>query len=144
MAPTPEPRCVLVGVDGSPNSIAALRRAAVETVRRHALLDVVNVVPDTLEPAQIAAARSLLNDMVVSVLGNEGRFPIRQRVVSGEPGDVLPELATHSELLVIGTRIHSEHGDPLGGDTVPDVLRHSPCEVVICAGQPTAPSTTGS
>lgn len=136
MAPTPEPRCVLVGVDGSPNSIAALRRAAVETVRRHAMLDIVCVVPDALDHGQAEAARGRLNDMVVSVLGDETRFPIRQRMVSGEAGDVLPELATHSELLVIGARVNSEHGAPLSGDIVPDVLRHSPCEVVICAGQP--------
>ncbi|WP_205718163.1 universal stress protein, partial [Actinomadura soli] len=51
----PEQRSVVVGVDGSPNSMAALRRAAREAVERHARLDVVRV----LEPDGALGTRPL-------------------------------------------------------------------------------------
>ncbi|GAA1821962.1 universal stress protein [Actinomadura chokoriensis] len=40
----PEHRSVVVGVDGSPNSLAALHRAAREALERRARLDVVRVL----------------------------------------------------------------------------------------------------
>jgi K+-sensing histidine kinase KdpD len=44
----PAQRCVIVGVNGSPNSIVALRKAATEARCRHARLDVVRVLaPDS-------------------------------------------------------------------------------------------------
>ena len=41
----------------------------------------------------------------------------------------------HAEVLVIGGRIHSEHGNLLGGDVVPYCLAHAACPVIICANQ---------
>ncbi|GAA4147332.1 hypothetical protein GCM10022416_40650 [Actinomadura keratinilytica] len=35
--------------------------------------------------------------------------------------------------MVIGARGHCEHGDPLGGQTVPAVLIRAACEAVVCA-----------
>jgi len=44
-----------------------------------------------------------------------------------------PRVAEYAEVLVIGARIDSRHGAPLGGRTVPA----APCEVIVCANDTT-------
>jgi nucleotide-binding universal stress UspA family protein len=133
----PEQRSVVVGVDGSPNSMAALRRAAREATDRHARLDVVRV----LDPDEAPVRRPLrairewlrLRRLVARPIPRSRHLTTRLRVIHGQPGEALAEAAEHAELLVIGARVNSEHGNPLGGDTVPVVRERARCEVVICA-----------
>ncbi|WP_177287618.1 universal stress protein [Actinomadura madurae] len=140
----PEQRSVVVGVDGSPNSMAALRRAAREAGDRHARLDVVRV----LEPDGAPARRALrtfrewlrLRRLAARPVPRARHMTTRLRIVHGRPGEALAEAAEHAELLVIGARAHSEHGNPLGGDTVPVVRAKARCEVVICADHTAATS----
>jgi len=133
----PAQRCVVVGVDGSPNSIAALRRAAREARSRHARLDVVHV-PDakaTGLPRPLRTFREWLRlrSLVADNLDRSQHLTTRLRILYGDPGPVLAEQAAHGELLVIGAREHSEHGSPFGGHTVPVVRSRATCEVIICA-----------
>ncbi|SNS11379.1 universal stress protein [Actinomadura mexicana] len=135
----PEQRSVVVGVDGSPNSMAALRRAAREAAERRARLDVIRV----MEPGDAPARRPFravkewlrLRRLVARLIPRSRHLTTRLRVLHGEPGVVLAEAAGRAELLVVGARAHSEHGNPLGGDTVPVVRERARCEVVICADQ---------
>jgi nucleotide-binding universal stress UspA family protein len=131
----PEPRQVIVGVDGSPNSIAALRRASNEAHRRSARLDVVRVLGGT--PGRIRTARAWLRLRALAArrVPRSRHILTRLRIAYGDPATVLPEAAERAELLVIGARLNSEYGNPFGGHTVPIVLDTSPCEVVICADQ---------
>ncbi|WP_329092614.1 universal stress protein [Actinomadura citrea] len=135
----PEQRSVVVGVDGSPNSMAALRRAAREASERHARLDVVRVMASRDAPARRpfhAIGEWLrLRRVVARLIPRSRHLTTRLRVLHGEPGVVLAEAAARAELLVVGARAHSEHGNPLGGDTVPVVRERARCEVVICADQ---------
>ncbi|TDC86779.1 universal stress protein [Actinomadura sp. 7K507] len=141
----PEHRCVVVGVDGSPNSMAALRRAAREAADRHARLDVVRVLePDgALAPKPLRTVREWLRlrRLAAHALPRAQHLTTRLRIVHGAPGEALARAAEHAELLVIGARAHSEHGSPLGGGTVPVVRRRARCGVVICADH-TATSKT--
>src|SRR5689334_10376566 len=127
---TTDQRRVVVGVDGSPNSLAALARAAREADRRHARLDVYQAVADTGNPIRHAGAWLKLRRLV------SDRLPITQHVTTrlhigfGDPSAVLIDAARGAELLVIGARIHSEQGSPLGGPVVPRVLSGASCEVV--------------
>ncbi|MQA79646.1 MAG: hypothetical protein GEV10_14395 [Streptosporangiales bacterium] len=137
---TIRPRSVLVGVDGTPNSIAALRRAAVEARHRRAVLEAVYVVEpgwqtgtSTGTGAVVSSARATLRHTVETVVGARPDFSVKLRVVIGDPGEILPRLADRAELLVIGARSDPECLHPLGGATVPAVLGSSPCEVVVCA-----------
>jgi nucleotide-binding universal stress UspA family protein len=134
----PAQRCVIVGVDGSHNSIAALHRAADEAMRRGARLDVIRVVPDqrkgALSPAH-ARAWLRLRGLVAAELPHTQHVTTRLRIAYGNPAAVLIRAATRAELMAIGAREHSEHGSLLGGDTVPRVLASSPCKVVVCADQ---------
>ncbi|WP_051301428.1 universal stress protein [Actinomadura rifamycini] len=139
----PEHRSVVVGVDGSPNSLAALRRAAREAVDRHARLDVVRVLEpaDDRSPQRLRTLREWLRlrRLTAGALPNAQHLNTRLRVVHGTPGEALVDAAGHAELLVIGARTNSEHGNPLGGDTVPVVREHARCPIVICADHSPAP-----
>jgi nucleotide-binding universal stress UspA family protein len=131
----PGQRHVVVGVDGSVNSLAALRRAAAEAERRHARLDVIRV-PDAgtaAHPLRTIGQWLRLRTLAARTLRRSQHFTTRLHIAHGDPGTVLTDAARNADLLVIGARIHSEHGNPFGGDTVPRVLEKAPCEVLICA-----------
>jgi nucleotide-binding universal stress UspA family protein len=134
----PAQRCVVVGVDGSPNSIAALHRAADEAKQRAARLDVIHVITSRkargLSPRR-AVAWLRLRNLVARQLPHTQHITTRLRIAYGSPAGTLIRAAKHADLLIIGAREHSEHSNVLGGDTVPRVLSASPCEVVVCADQ---------
>ncbi|RAY12899.1 hypothetical protein DPM19_23095 [Actinomadura craniellae] len=140
MRVVPRPRCVVVGVDGSANSIAALRRAATEAQRRHAVLDVIHVLDSrgtVPRPVRAVIEWLRLRRLAARVVPRSRHLTTRLRVVFGDPGQVLAAAGERAELMVVGARRHSEHGNPLGGDTVPVVLRDAGCEVAVCADHAT-------
>ncbi|GAA4622071.1 hypothetical protein GCM10023196_012780 [Actinoallomurus vinaceus] len=130
----PGPRYVITGFDGSPNSVAALRRAAEEARRRHARLDVVQVVPASEGLWRWGRAWLRLRDEVARLLPRSQHVTTRLRVARGDAGAELTRLAERAEVIVVGARLNSHNGDPLGGCTVPTVLTASPCEVIVCEG----------
>lgn len=138
----PDHRRIVVGVDGSPNSIAALRRAADEAERRHARLEVYRVLPEGRPRGVIGSVNQWLR--LRSLIARElptTRHPMtRLHIAHGDPAAALVRAAGRAELLVIGAREHSEHGNPLGGPTVPAVLSGAPCEVIVCADHATTAS----
>ncbi|MGI8334295.1 universal stress protein [Actinomadura scrupuli] len=136
----PAQRCVVVGVDGSPNSMAALQRGAREAQERHARLDVIRVISPTGSPAFLgtAAAWLRLRALVANALPTSQHLTTRLRIVHGDPVKALVRAARGADLLVIGAREGSEHGNPLGGATIPAVVSGAPCRVVICEGAATA------
>jgi nucleotide-binding universal stress UspA family protein len=134
----PAQRCVVVGVDGSSNSIAALRRAAEEAKRRGARLDVFYIASDRragIFSRRHAAAWLRLRREVARELPRGQHITTRLRVGYGSPAGVLIRAAGRAELLFIGARGHSWEGSLLGGDTVPRVLAAASCKVVVCADQ---------
>jgi nucleotide-binding universal stress UspA family protein len=128
----PGPRYVTVGYDGSPNSAVALRRAAAEAQRRHARLDVVRVIPRAGGRLRVPAAWLRLRNEIARLLPRAQHITTRLRIARGDAGTELPKMAERAELLVIGARVNSRHGTPLGGETVPAVLSTAPCEVIVC------------
>jgi nucleotide-binding universal stress UspA family protein len=136
----PALRCVIVGFDGSPNSLVALRRAANEAQQRHARLDVIRVLMTGRTKAQLSTSTEWLRLRadVAHALPTGQHLTTRLHIAHGDPATALIKAADHAELLVIGGREHGEHGNLLGGATVPAVLNGSPCEVIICSDQTTA------
>jgi hypothetical protein len=61
----------------------------------------------------------------------------RLRIARGDASTELCRTAKHAELLVIGARVNSRHGKPLGGATVPEILSGAPCEVIVCENETT-------
>jgi nucleotide-binding universal stress UspA family protein len=91
-------RRVVVGVDGSAGSRAALRWAVELAGRDRAAVEVLHVVPD--EDTTLAEAKTALRSAVPEV-DDEG---IRLRVVQGDPATVLSRAAGRQDVLVVGSR----------------------------------------
>jgi nucleotide-binding universal stress UspA family protein len=138
-------RLVVVGVDGSPNSLAALYRAVGEARQRAAGMLIVHAVPAHARYDTVTRGYQMLNMAVRCEFPDGPDVPFTCVVDYGDPAKVLIKRCAHAEMLVIGGRIHSEHGNLLGGDVVPYCLTHAACPVIICANQhvPTAQLANG-
>ena len=132
------PRRVVAGVDGSPNSVAALRRAVAQAGLRHAELEVVCVIAEDAGAHMAASALTMLRDTLAVVSPDGVGVPARLRVERGEPALALLAVCGDAELLVIGARANSRHGNMFGGRTVPRCLDYAHCQVDVCAdhGEP--------
>ena len=128
-------RRIVVGVDGSPNSIAALHRAVNEARDLAAALEVVLVIPEPPEPGGLAAGLERISQILAREYPGPLQVPVIRRVEHGHPAKVLVRLAEGAQLLVLGARAHSEAGNPLGGDVVPACLNCALCPIAICADQ---------
>jgi hypothetical protein len=95
-------RVVAVVVDGSPESGAALRRAASQARQRNALLDIVFIVPDGTDVPASVLARVKLGEFTRHECPYGMGVPVRLRVERGDPQRVLPEVAAEAELLING------------------------------------------
>jgi nucleotide-binding universal stress UspA family protein len=131
MSVIPGPRFVIAGFDGSPNSAEALRRAADEARERHARLDVVRVIPRG-GILRTPRAWLRLRGEVARIVPRTQHISTRLRIAHGDPATRLARLAGRAEVLVIGARVNSRHGSPLGGHTVPAILSNVRCDVIVC------------
>ena len=106
---------VVVGVDGSPSSLAALRFAADTAWLRRARLQVVHAWRDpalrgyhgrTLPPVEPALeeARTTLRESLRGGLAGVSGLPVDSRLIEGPPHRALLEAAQGADLLVLGSR----------------------------------------
>jgi len=137
-----ELRKIVVGVDGSAPSLAALQWAVDEAARSGACIDAVYAYAYPIVPAAHPAVVVVPTDRLeqegrnildVAIAGIEGaaRASITPRVVQGVPGRVLAAEASDADLLVVGTRGHGGVKGLLLGSVSHHVTRHSPCPVVV-------------
>ncbi|MGO9077496.1 MAG: universal stress protein [Streptosporangiaceae bacterium] len=125
-------RRIVVGVDGSPNSIAALRRGAAHAAARHAELDVVHAVAADADPVVVAAGMDLLRSMIGGAFPDGLRVPARFVVEPGEPATVLVQLSAEAERVVIGARTAMTDGVPPRDGAVRRCLEGAWCPVDVC------------
>jgi nucleotide-binding universal stress UspA family protein len=147
---------VVVGVDGSPGSAAALRLALEEARLRGARLRAVLVWtmplaleapepfllevpsppgdegPDAALAALARRARGVLDDAIaVALEGGEPGVESEPVVVEGNPAKELLEASRDADLLVVGARGHGGfHGLRLGSVSE-QVAHHSRCPVLL-------------
>ncbi len=143
------PGRIVVGVDGSDESAAALRWAVAEGRLRDAQVEAVHAwsfVPMTttadsglvpmpwtestemLEATHDAAAR-IAEEQVTSVLG--AGHGVALSLVQGEASEALLEAARGADLLVVGNRGRGALKEVFVGSTSGRVADHAPCPVVI-------------
>ncbi len=136
---------VVVGVDGSPDSLAAIRLARQEAGYRNAgLTAVIAYASDTAlgTPAvrpvatpispdeQGKVAESIVRQAVIAALGSDDGVELR--AVAGMPGRALVQAARalDAQLVVLATR--REHAPSrLLGPVSQYVLRNAPCPVLV-------------
>ena len=131
---------IVVGVDGSPESHAALRWAALEAQLRDIAVDAVHVLPVAwdLPDREISAPESSLErkasallDDALSRIGDIGAR-VERRLLMGDPTQRLLEEARHAQLVVVGSHGHSLLGKMRKlGSVSAHVARQASCPVVI-------------
>lgn len=132
---------IVVGVDGSPPSSAALRWALEQAELTGAVIHAITawefpsfysweggtVPPDDFEDA----ATETLNDTVDTALAGGSPVTVRREVVHGHSAQVLLDAAENARLLVVGSRGHGTFVGALLGSISQRCVVHSKCPVVI-------------
>lgn len=111
---------IVVGVDGSDGSRAALEFALDEAARRGAAVRVVLAMPETdywataygmspslaeeLSNGLEKVGRDMVDDVVRGRGGASADIPVEVHAVGGSPGHVLVEQSRDADLLVVGHR----------------------------------------
>ena len=124
---------VVVGIDGSPNSLAALRRAVYRAREHGADIELVRVIPAGSDAAAVAAAQAMLGMAVRCEIPGGLGIPATFTVETGDPAEMLVKRSADAGLLVIGSRSSCPGGSLLDGHVVSHCLIHSSCPVDICA-----------
>ena len=131
---------IVVGLDESPQSVAALRWAATQAGRTGALLRLVHAwqlnasemyAVGALRESMTQDARERMMRLVTDTLGSTvepGAW--RLEVVEGPTGPTLVGLAEHADMLVLGTGEHTGLRRLVAGSVSHYCLSHAQCPVV--------------
>ncbi len=143
---------IVVGVDNSVPSAAALRWAAEEARLRHASLRVVYTWELTcaeeytagvqLREVSAVDARARATSWVADALGESPRPTWTLDIIEGPPGPALVARSREAELLVVGTREHVGVRRFVAGSVSHYCVSHASCPVVaVPAEGPPAPAS---
>ncbi|MFB6679187.1 universal stress protein [Streptomyces sp. NPDC057684] len=132
---------IVVGVDGSPSSRAALRWAVryaglvggrVEAVSAWEVAGMASWSAPAVDTDfdEGEAERGLVEE-VRAVLGEDGGSLVHERLVRGNAAEVLVDAAEGAEMLVVGSRGHGGFRRALLGSVSQQVAQHAPCPVTI-------------
>jgi nucleotide-binding universal stress UspA family protein len=137
-----ERRKIVVGVDGSDTSKAALAWAIRQAALTGAPLEVVIswdypinygwmiAVPENLDFAADAAAE--LDEIIEETVGIDGgAVDITKKVIHNHPALALMQEAQDAALVVVGSRGHGEFTGMLLGSVSEHLATHAPCPVLI-------------
>ncbi|MEV4729990.1 universal stress protein [Saccharopolyspora sp. NPDC049426] len=132
---------IVVGVDGSPASKAALRWAAWHAEQLGGALvtlmawDVPLIynweVPESDDISQRTAAG--LDEIIAEVLDPDSDLAVSKNVANGHPARALLDLAeeTGADLIAVGHRGHGGFAEALLGSVSQHVVHHARCPVVV-------------
>ena len=136
-------KSVLVGVDGSPPSRAALRWAASEAEEHRCELVAVSAYTPPMGPVGGGAsaprelpdpaddATTQLLKIITEELGENPPVKVQPRVISGNAAKVLIELSAEADLLVVGNRGHGGFIGLLLGSVSHQAVSHAQCTVSV-------------
>ena len=131
---------IVVGVDGSPSSAAALRWAADQARLTGAEVHAVMTweVPTNYSWAPMVPSSDFASDCnaylvqtVKETLGDVDAPEVRCQALEGHPARRLVDAAEGADLLVVGSRGHGGFAGMLLGSVSQHVVGHAPCPVVV-------------
>ena len=136
---------VVVGIDGSPGSMTALRFALEEARLRGTTLHVVAAWQfPAMEMAYAGGASTQVTDLSAELRTRAGQaiddalaaievgdVPVEQHVLEGHASGVLVDAGAGADLLVVGSRGLGGFARMLLGSVGLDVAHHAPCPTVI-------------
>ena len=131
---------IVVGVDGSPSSAAALRWAArqarltgagIHAIMTWELPTNYSWAPVVQKPDFADECETFLAQAVKDSLGDVAAHDVRWEAPPGHPAWRLVEAAEGAELLVVGSRGHGGFTGMLLGSVSQHVVAHAPCPVVV-------------
>ncbi len=129
-----QPR-IVVGVDGSAASKAALEWAIVQGARTGSVVEVVTAYywfPMPIEDVDFKAlAKHMVEDAIFEAPDPGSPVKIVSKVVHGSPAKVLLQEAAAAELLVVGSRGHGGITEALLGSVTHHCVHNATCPVVV-------------
>jgi len=138
---------VVVGLDGSPASVAALRWAIRQARFTDCTVELVHVWTASVSPFDLAharagveseraVAREVLRTAVAQTrdANPDGAVPVREELVAGYPAAVLRAKGRGARMVVLGNPGHSHLTRRLHKTVTQLVTRDPPCRVVVVAG----------
>ncbi|MFD0274266.1 universal stress protein [Kitasatospora sp. NPDC127111] len=145
MGSSESPPRIVVGLDGSPSSHAALRWAVKHAKLVGGVVDAVTgwefpalygwsapAVPPDLD---VDVAHRRLAEELDKVLGEDRPVEVRPHVVRANPAEALLDAAQGAEALVVGSRGRGTFARALLGSVSQQCALHAPCPVVIVRPQ---------
>jgi nucleotide-binding universal stress UspA family protein len=143
---TTSPARIVVGVDGSEPSKAALSWAVRQAELTGGTVEAIMawelpvaysglVVPTTPPADYQHAAGERLAQVFDEAIGPERRVEVRPRAVQGHPAAVLLDASRAAQLLVVGNRGHGGFTEALLGSVGQHCVHHASCPVVVVRGQ---------
>jgi nucleotide-binding universal stress UspA family protein len=137
-------RPIVVGVDGSDSSKAALAWAVHQAELEHAPLTAViaweypvfyGPVPPMYDNFDFAGnAASILQTAVKDAVGDQISVPIATKVVQDNAAHALIDASRDARLLVVGNRGHGGFVEALLGSVSQHCTHHAVCPVIVIRG----------
>jgi nucleotide-binding universal stress UspA family protein len=148
-------RPVVVGVDGTDQSVPALRWAAFEALQRDTELVAVHAFGSPWQSAPYAPAHislspdgaagqavALLDRCLGEAFGDRPPVPVRKVCDSRRPVPALLDHGKSAALLVLSARPDPARGGATLGPIARDCLRNAPCPVVLLPTTADIPATS--
>jgi nucleotide-binding universal stress UspA family protein len=141
---------IVVGLDGSPSSLAALRWAVRQVKLTGGTVDAITAwqIPAAITGygwAPIAMsecadmeriAQRLLDGAIGEAVAPDDRWRVHGQTIRGTAGKVLADASAGADLLVLGSRGHGQLADAVIGSVGQHCIHHAHCPVVIMRGRP--------
>jgi nucleotide-binding universal stress UspA family protein len=140
---------IVVGADGSPSSLSALRWAIRQAGLTGATVDAMIAwhYPASAggygwAPTGMGTAfdfkenaEKVLGDAIGKVCDPSSGVPVRALIVEGNAAQVLLDASDGADLLVVGSRGHGGFTEALLGSVSQHCVHHAHCPVVVIRGQ---------
>jgi nucleotide-binding universal stress UspA family protein len=132
---------IVVGIDGSDASNAALAWAVRQAVLTRGTLEVVMTwewpnsygwavpIPDDFDPESDVS--TVLDTAVAGITAQQPDLKVEARLISGHPAPALVEASKGADLLVVGSRGHGEFVGMLVGSVSEYCVTNAHCPVLV-------------